>query len=328
MLRAGSLAMVGAVLVACSDGGGGSSGSTSTSSGAGTGGGASTASSGTAAGGTGGTSTSGGTGGTSTSSSTGATSTSGSTGGGEMIGPGPYFLSYSSRGGPGIDSRPSVTATFAGNEITGYVASPNESPTRGTSTTAEPGMDAFVAWGRWTGGTTAGVLNAKPGIVLSAMEGFHLALGLKTAPASVPASGGATYVLIGATHPTLEDGSLALGTLTGAMNVSFAGASTKVGFALSIDMPGDTTYAVTTNGGTGTPSTSEVGSVAAVNPARIGGAVIVTSAGKACTGGASCKATFQGFIAGPNSDRVALVFTLSAGMLGTQVRGVAVFERQ
>jgi len=33
-----------------------------------------------------------------------------------MIGPGPYFLSYSSRGGPGIDSRPSVTATFAGNE--------------------------------------------------------------------------------------------------------------------------------------------------------------------------------------------------------------------
>jgi len=297
MLRAGSLAMVGAVLMACSDGGGGSSGSTSTSSGTGTGGGASTA------------------------SSTG-------TGGGERIGPGPYFLSYSSRGGPGIDSRPSVTATFAGNAITGYVASPNESPTRGTSTTAEPGMDAFVAWGRWTGGTTAGVLNANPGIVLSATEGFHLALGLKTAPALVPASGGATYLLIGATHPTLEDGSLALGTLTGAMNVSFAGASTKVGFALSIDMPGDTTYAVTTNGGTGTPSTSEVGSVAAVNPARIGGDVIVTSTGKACTGGVSCKATFQGFIAGPNSDRVALAFTLSAGMLGTQVRGVAVFERQ
>lgn len=327
MVRAWSVAALGVVLMACSSSGGTTGTSTTTGSGAG-GGTLTTSASTTGSGGSGGASTttgttgSGGSGGSSTTTGSG-----GSGGGGTLIGPGPYFLSYSAPG-PGIDSRPSVTATFEGNEITGYVAGAMESPTRGTALTAEPGMDAFVAWGRWSGGTTAGILYNNPGIALSATQGFHLALGLRTDPAAVPASGGADYTLLGATHATIEDGSFALGTITGSMKVAYAGAMTKVGLALSIDMPGDAVYTVTTAGGTATPASSEIGSLTAINPARLAGDVAVVSPGKACTVGVSCKAVFQGFLAGPSADRVALVFTLSAGQAGTQVRGVVVFQRQ
>jgi hypothetical protein len=256
---------------------------------------------------------------------TGGTGTGG-IGAGE-IGAGPYFLTYSAKG-PGIDSRPSVTATFSGAEIVGYVAGPSESPNRGTCVTSEAGMDALVAWGRWDDGTTAGVLNANPGIALSPTQGFHLALGILTPGASVPASGNASYALLGATHATIDSGALALGTVTGTLGVAFSGPTTKVGMDLSIDMPGDTAYKVTSMGGVASPATSEIASIGAANPARLGGQIPVAVTGAACAGGTTCKATFQGFMAGPDADRIGLSFVLSAGFAGTQVRGVVVFTRQ
>lgn len=317
MLRVACGLGLGAMLAACSSGGGGGSGGQATTTGSGAGGSATTSGSGGAT-----TTTSGSGGSTTTTTSSGTGGT-----GGEMIGAGPYFISYTSPG-PGIDSRPSVTAAFAGEELLGYVASPMESPTRGTNVSSEVGMDAFIAWGRWNGGTTAGTFYSNPGVVLSATQGWHLVLGTATPSASVPASGGASYTLLGATHSTIDDGSFAIGTLTGSMNVAFSGATTRVGVDLSIDMPGDATYAVVSAGGTSTPSTSELGSLSAANAARLGGQVAVTSAGKACSGSAGCKASFQGFIAGPDADRIGLAFVLTAGMAGTQVRGVAVFQRQ
>lgn len=342
MLRTVCLAAFGAALVACSGGGGGSGGQGTTTSATGEGGSTTTTSSttgssstsATGTGGTGTTSSTGSTGSTTTGAGgtgtggtgTGGTGTGGTGTGGEMIGPGPYFISYSAAG-PGIDTRPSVTATFSGQEIVGFVASPMESPVRGTNVTSEAGMDAFIAWGRWNGGTTAGTFYANPGVVLSPTQGWHLVLGHATPAAMVPATGSADYALLATTRPTIEDGSLPIGKLTGSIKAAFSGGTTHLGVSLSIDMPTDVTYVVTSNGGTAAPATSEV-TVIGVNYGAIGGQIPISSAGKACTGGATCKISFQGFMAGPNAERIGLAFVLSAGKLGTQVRGVAIFARQ
>lgn len=244
----------------------------------------------------------------------------------QTLGAGPYSIAYSATG-PGIDLRPDVSATFLPNgELDGYKASDQEAPTKGTAKAAEIYMDAKSLLGRWNDGTTGGVFYSQTnGFALSATQGFHYALVEKAS--ALPSAGPAELALASATAPTIDDGSLAVGTLTGTAGAAWAGEATKLGFDLTVTMPGDATYTIKTTGGWETPATTEVNvfntSLFATAQA---GDVPVTSTGVACSGGSACKAIIDGAV-GKDGDRLAVAVMISSGGTTKVIRAAAVFAK-
>lgn len=223
------------------------------------------------------------------------------------LGPGPYTLVYAGTV-VGIDARPIAPgkATFDGIKLVAYESSADEHPALGTNGVQEASGDAFVAIGRWAGGATTGkfyTVNGTGLIDLPANGGFHYAIGNFTDP--LPSSGSATYTELSKTAASVSDGSVAPGTISGSIAATFAGADTKIGFSIDLDIPGDAKYTLATTGGTSDVSKTE----ATISSGQVKGAFFttlnLTSTGAAC--GGSCSAVVDGFVAGPNADRIALV---------------------
>lgn len=246
------------------------------------------------------------------------------------LGSGPFTLVYAGST-VGIDMRPIAAgkATFDGLKLTAYEASDDERPTAGTNEVKDSNGDAFVAIGRWGGGTTGGKFyNAgNAGLIdFPANGGFHYAIGNFADP--IPSSGPATYTELSKTAATVSDGSLAPGTITGTLAANLAGADTKVGFSITIDIPGDATYTLTTTGGTANVSTTEAQVLSGGN---VKGAFYtnlnITSNGAACVD--TCSGGVDGFIAGPNAERIALVAHVYKGSGGApkSVAGAIVFKK-
>ena len=197
---------------------------------------------------------------------------------------------------------------------------------RGTATSpaAETGGDSLITWGRWTSGTTTGTAGVAP-LTLGANQGFHYVVGAATPAASMPASGTATFTLMGATKPTFGDGALAPGTFTGSMAVQWGGAAaTKVGVDFNITMPGDGSYRLMSNGGVSTPTTSLIST--STGSAFSGPAAVTftgAGTGRACTG--ACSGNVNGFFAGPSAERAGAVYMIGFG--GTGIQGAAAFTR-
>ena len=240
------------------------------------------------------------------------------------IGAGPYAIAYAAGINVGIDSRTPVTATFgARGALSGYTWTTNtvESPTVGTNVVADVSGDQFVTLGRWNGGTTAGgFYSSTTGFSYSGNQGFHYALGIPAV--SLPTSGTATYAMLGATSPTVRDGSRSPGTATGALAVLWAGPSTKVGVQLKITIPNDATYEVLTSGGTANPAGSELS--AFDTSMFTGGSVTTVGNGQSCSG--SCTSIIQGFFAGPTQERAALAYTINSGTSAKNVDGTMSFQ--
>lgn len=245
------------------------------------------------------------------------------------IGVAPFAIVYAGTQ-VGIDARFASAATFSGNGLSQYkIDDPAEERTNGSAKVVDTGVSGSVAWGRWNDGLTGGPNDNA--VTLPANGGFHYVIGRPLVP--VPASGGGTFTLAGKTPVAVSDGSLATGTASGTLAVAYGGeAGTKIGLTLTLDLPGDFTYQVTTNGGSADPSMSEISGLYAprqTNPKVYFAAAnppITVNGGGACTGQPSCRASINGFL---GEDHVGLVVHLYRGSGGApkSVSAAFVFKK-
>lgn len=223
-----------------------------------------------------------------------------------------YVIAYAADA-IGIDMRYDVTVTTgAEGELNRYKVGDgaNEDLERNSNNSLErANSNGNVFIERWAGGETHGnYYNSFNGTTTAELgrtsyQGFHSVYGQPTAQGDIPTGGLATYDLVGATSPTIDDGSFAPGTFTGEFGVLF-GPIFKVGIDFTIDMPGDHVYSILTAGGAAAPS-----GLASLNASR---GVFSLSNIEVAQGGAAC----------PSSGCQAIVYGLFAGDAGEDV-GVA-----
>ena len=128
-----------------------------------------------------------------------------------------------------------------------------------------------------------------------------------------------------ATAPTIDDGSLSVGTATAKMTFQYAPGGRKIALELSVTMPGDATYTATTAGGLADPAQSPLGTFQASHF----GDVAVTGAGAACAGASACKLSVRGFVGGGGADtgaRVTLSYVIASGTIAKAIRGAVVLK--
>jgi hypothetical protein len=137
------------------------------------------------------------------------------------------------------------------------------------------------------------------------------------------------YTTLAKTTATISDGSFAPGTTTGTLAANLAGTTTKVGFSVTLDVPGDTTYTVASTGGVADPSTAGTGVSPGVKGAFFDNTTIVTTTSALCTGGAGCVGAVYGIVLGPTGESIALVVHVYNGSGGApkSVAGAIVFKR-
>lgn len=225
----------------------------------------------------------------------------------------------------GIDARDESRTTLGDNgQLLKYVWTVNptgESPEIGTNKAFETGSVAgVIGWTRWAGGTTAGTYFGNPPVTRTERQGLHLVHG--TPATDLPTSGTANYALVGATRPTINDGSLEPGTLSGSAAVAF-GSTPKVGVDLQVGIGGHS-YAVATTGGVTDPTRSQMSVGSGMNFSAYG--LSVAPGGPVCTGG-SCEANITGFLAGPGASHLGLSFQVYAPGTSTTVTGAAAFGK-
>lgn len=258
--------------------------------------------------------------------------------GGDGIGPGPYTIVYAGSF-VGIDGRPVADgkATFADGALTGYTATgqeTEETPLIGSNTAKETASTSLFAIGRWSGGTTDGKFyeaDAAGKMTFAANAGLHYAIGRPSDP--IPSSGLVAYTVDKKTAATTGDGAQAPGTIAGALALNLAGASTKIGLSVTIDIPGSGTYTAETTGGVADPAQSDAELLAGDGPNAPKAIFFfnknnIANAGSACAGG-SCALGVDGVIVGPNAENVLIVAHFYSGSGGspTSVSGAIAFKK-
>ncbi len=233
------------------------------------------------------------------------------------------FIAYAGSG-IGIDQRDQVTTTTeADGTINAYQWTVNtaEAPTRGSNASFETGTaGGVIGWSRWAEGISGGRYHDGPPHARTDQQGMHLVYG--TPATDLPTSGTATYALVGATSPTIRDGSVAPGSFTGTAAVAF-GSTAKIGLDMQVSIGGHG-YAVATTGGAANPAASQM---AVTGNMGFRSNLSVTPGGPACTG-ATCTATVTGFLAGTGASHLGLSYTIAGGgTFDKQVDGAAVFGR-
>ncbi|ABQ67745.1 hypothetical protein Swit_1381 [Rhizorhabdus wittichii RW1] len=224
----------------------------------------------------------------------------------------------------GIDLRDKTTTTIDdGGKLVKYVWTTNtqESPEIGTNNGFETGSVAgVIGWTRWAGGATAGKYFDSSVLNRTDKQGMHYVYG---APATnLPTSGTASYALVGATKPTISDGSLDPGSLTGSAAVAF-GATPTVGVDLHVSIGGHT-YDVATNGGVANPAQSQMGVQA--NMGFQANNIPVAAGGPVCSS-TGCGAYITGFLAGPGASHVGLSYSINSTNGGPTLTGAAAFGK-
>lgn len=198
-----------------------------------------------------------------------------------------------------------------------------------TSTVFERGSSTdssgvpVLAWERWTGTVTDGTNSVN----LSADQGLHVIHGLPAT--NIPTNTLLSYNLVGATKPTIGDGSLAAGTLTsGSLGVLFGPnvTSSRVGVNLAVSIGGGN-YAIQTNGGATNPAASAIALLADGRFNSGGQNVGVTGAGTVCPTG--CTASIDGFLAGNGARNAGLIYQFqdpASAPFISAVTGAAAFK--
>lgn len=174
---------------------------------------------------------------------------------------------------------------------------------------ADFGTDGTLAWGRWIDAASVPETltgNENYGV----NQGLHYVVGVPTP--TLPASGSATYALLGATKPTYINGSTSPGTFTGSMSVTF-GPSASIDANFLVAMP-NATYGMSVKG-------------ASTSTASFSFAPTMT--GCSSTG---CSASVQGFFAGSTAERAGIGYHISDSdpqTLATKdIVGAAAFSKQ
>lgn len=214
--------------------------------------------------------------------------------------------------------------TIIGNEVK-EIHGFNNSYAPGDVTVSEVGgVHSVISWQRWSDGQIGGESFGDPRTtVLGENQSMHV---LAWSPATnLPSEGVATYTLMGATDPTVADGSLAPGSFEGQMAVAFGGAVNRVGLDVDVSIGGHT-YNIATTGGVAAPNSSQM--TVSSTTAGFSGTIDVATGGVACPD-ATCQAKVAGALAGSGATHAALAYTISANGNPTAkaVQGVAGFER-
>jgi hypothetical protein len=224
-----------------------------------------------------------------------------------------------------------------------------ESLTRGTATATNIGsVPGIISWERWTNGTYTTESNST--ITIPENAGLSVVYGMPLAnfpQFSGPAST-VQYSLIGATIPTIADGSVSTsianpafvgsgGSTTSKLGVDFA--NMKVGFDMYVQIgagSGQSIYNFATPGGAANPSYSGIefdssgrfSTFGRTLPVSLIGSVSPGDGVPSCTAAGYCKAGVNGFLSGPDGLYAGLNYyfgnTTSAAPL---VSGAAVFGR-
>ncbi len=190
------------------------------------------------------------------------------------------------------------------------------------------GNDSILGWGRWTDPNfiSAGAVQAG---CCSENNAAHYVFGAATPNANIPASGTATFNLIGATSPTLDGGVNPPGRLsnTSQVGVVWGGASadTKIGITLQGSFTGQLNNAVVNfSAGTAGGAADPLNGGLAYNPAS------------RSFGGAITSGTVSGFIAGAQATHVGLTYqavvaappgTFNGAAFNGMASGAAAFKR-
>jgi FecR protein len=180
---------------------------------------------------------------------------------------------------------------------------------------AQFGTDGLLAWGRWIGEVSVPA-DGQLSDVYSKDQGLHYVIGLPTSV--MPATGTATYSLLGATSPTYVDGKTLPGTFSGSLNVDFGAAT--VGLNLKIAMPDSNGYLLG-----GSAEILRPGSLFSGDTSSSQGSSLVTitpTDQRACI----CSATVQGFFSGLSAERAGLSYNIQDSAAGAIV-GAAAFKK-
>ncbi|MEQ8268808.1 MAG: hypothetical protein RH982_16560 [Parvibaculum sp.] len=240
----------------------------------------------------------------------------------------------------GIDARAPGSVTIgAGGELNQYDVEPayEERLERNSNDSLERGNSNGIFVERWAGGETNGnYYNTFNGTTYSNMgrtswQGFHIVYGKPTDEANIPVAGHATYALVAATNPTMDNASFAPGTFTGEMGVTF-GPSFLVGVDFSIDMPGDHVYQIQTAGGAAAPSQAPSYTDFANGIFNLNN-IAMAQGGAACPS-SGCIAVVYGLFGGAAAEDLGIAYRIidfSAPVddtfRGTQISGAAAFTQ-
>jgi hypothetical protein len=231
-----------------------------------------------------------------------------------LSGPG-YQIAYShSNAAPTLGANVSMKGDF---DATGQMTQfGNGSFTQnvGSNAISDSGTDGVLAWGRWTGGTTVATGSASAA-TFGANQGFHYVIGQPTA--AMPTSGVASMSLVGATKPTINDGSLAPGSFAGALKVDFGAYKVGADFTVSI---GALSIPIVTAGGLATPSSSEL----SISGASFNGTV--TSTGGTC-GACTCTANVTGLFSGTGATSAGMAYKILDNTTSKYIQGTAAFKQ-
>jgi len=169
-------------------------------------------------------------------------------------------------------------------------------------------VDGTLAWGRWA---TPVNVNGSP---QSYPSGLHYVVGLPTPEASLPAGVTYTYNLLGATRPTITDGSVAAGTLSSATLIgNFSTNLVTAAFAGNI---GGKAFSASASGMGLSPGT------ASFSGSGYYSGTLASSFG--CTGNTSVN----GFFSGSGATHAGFTYVLQGTTLGGEsVIGAAALKR-
>ena len=211
--------------------------------------------------------------------------------------------------GEGIFSQSGMTVTSASfngsGQLTLFNAFEGGHALDPAGSHADFGTDGILAWGRWVGTVTT---SSGPQ-TYDGDQGLHYVVGLPTP--TLPASGTATYTLVGATSPTYVQGGVAPGTFSGTLNVDFGLRGSGVRMDLNVGIGGNS-YAIVGN--------------APINGSTFASSLPVSDSNGTC-GTCGCSAGVSGFFAGPSAERAGLGYNVSDGSRGNII-GAAAFKKQ
>lgn len=201
-------------------------------------------------------------------------------------------------------SDPNVTAVFdAAGQLTSASSGTNTAKLDPKGAQVDFGTDGLLAWGRWTGLVALSCTGCNASETYPTNQGLHYVIGMPTAV--LPTSGTATYTLLGATLPTYGSGTVAPGTFSGALSVSF-GAQATIAGQFSAAMP-DRTYSWSASGVT-------TSSAFTLSTSNISGCF------------SACTAKTAGFFAGTSAERAGIVYQIQD--FSGNVHGAAAFKKQ
>lgn len=182
---------------------------------------------------------------------------------------------------------------------------------RGFDSIVDVGNDSILGWGRWTDSRykSGGSLQAG---CCDANKSAHYVFGAATPNANIANTGlVATFNLIGATAPTISDGSSAPGTLTsGTVAVSFNGATTNT--RMGVNLAGTLNNLPFTVQSPGTTLTPTIPYDPATRSFTMTNSIVDGS-------------SISGFLAGPTASHVGLTYATPRGP--NLIQGAAAFKQ-